>query len=167
MTGQPFIISGFFLDYALPFALVFTLIFAVLQKTKLLGEGKKQIDAIIGLIIGLILVATPFARNMIVELMPFLAVFAVLLLVFMLLYGFISGKKDGDVLSKGWKYALIAILAIALIIAILVISGYYQPLYSYLVDSPNGSAIWFNALLIAVIVGALIAVLVGKEKTSS
>jgi hypothetical protein len=166
MSEQPFIISGFFLDYVLPFALIFTLIFAVLQKTKLLGDGKKQIDSLVALIIGLILIATPFARNMVVQLMPFLAVFASILLVFMLLYGFISGKKDGDVLSKYWKYVFYAILSISLVIALLVISGYYQPLYNFLVESPSASSIWFNVLLIAVIVGAIIAVLVGKEKSS-
>lgn len=165
--AEPFIISGFFLDYALPFALIFTLIFAVLQKTKLLGEGKKQIDAIIGLIVGLVLVATPFARNMVVQLMPFLAVFAAILLVFMLLYGFIAGKKDGDILGKWWKYAFIAILAISMIIALLVISDYWDPLYDYLINNPGGSSIWFNALLIAVIVGALVAVLTGKDKAGS
>ncbi|MEM0465420.1 MAG: hypothetical protein QXW97_01815 [Candidatus Pacearchaeota archaeon] len=166
MAEQPFLISGFFLYYALPFALIFTLIFAILQKTKLLGEGKKQIDAIVGLIVGLVLVSTPFARDMVLKLMPFLAVFAVILLVFMILYGFISGKKDGDILSKGWKYFFIGVLAISLIIALLVISNYWEPLYDLLVNSPGSSSIWFNALLIAVIIGALVAVLVGKDKSS-
>ena len=53
---EPFFISGFFLDFVLPFILVFTLIFAILSKTKLLGEDKKQINALLGLIIGIILI---------------------------------------------------------------------------------------------------------------
>ena len=135
MVDQPFLLSGFFLDYALPFALIFTLIFAVLQRTKLLGDGKKQIDAIIGLVVGLILIATPPARNIVVGLMPVLAVLVTILLVFMLLYGFIAGKKDGDVLGKWWKYALIALLAIVMVIALLVLSGYWDMVYTYVTQS--------------------------------
>ena len=99
---EPILISPFFINYILPFVLVFTLTFAILQKTKLLGEEKKQIDALVSLVIGLILIAFPFAREIVVKLMPFLAVSLIILLVFMLLYGFIMGKS-GDVLHKGVK----------------------------------------------------------------
>jgi len=44
MVIEPsFLISSYFLDYILPFILVFTLIFAILEKTKLLGDEKKQV----------------------------------------------------------------------------------------------------------------------------
>ena len=33
--------------WLLPFVLIFTVVFAILQKTQILGKGKKQIDAII------------------------------------------------------------------------------------------------------------------------
>ena len=82
------------------FILIFALIFAILQKTKLLGDESKRVNAMISLVIGLMLIAFPPARNLVVLLMPFLAVVAVILLVFMLLYGFIVGKKEGDVLSS-------------------------------------------------------------------
>src|SRR3989344_3767877 len=111
---EPILISPFFVSYILPFVLVFTLIFAILQKTQLLGEGKKQIDALVGAVVGLVLIAFPFARDIIVQLMPFLAVSAVVLLVFMLLYGFIVGKKEGDVLNKGLKIVFAIILGLAL-----------------------------------------------------
>ena len=75
-----------FQEYILPFVLVFTLIFAILQKTKLLGDDVKQINAIVGFVVGLMFVVFPFANNFVVQLMPFLAVSAVVLLVFMLMY---------------------------------------------------------------------------------
>jgi len=53
-------ISPLFLNYILPFVLVWTLIFAILEKTNLLGEGRRQINAIIGLVVGLILIAFHF-----------------------------------------------------------------------------------------------------------
>ena len=62
-----------FMEYVLPFLLVFTLVFAILDKTKLLGEEKRQINAIMSLVIGLILLAFPAPREIIVKLMPFLA----------------------------------------------------------------------------------------------
>ena len=166
IMAAPFVISGIFVAYILPFALVFTLIFAILQKTKLLGEDKKQIDAIIGLVIGLMLVAFPYARDIVNNLMPFLAVFAVILLVFMLLYGFVSGKKDGDILGKGWKYAFYAIITIALIIALIVITGYWNAVVNFISNEGTGGQLLINGLIIVVIAGALFAVLWDKGKSS-
>ena len=161
----PIFISPLFLDYILPFVLVFTLIFAILQKTQLLGEGKKQIDSLIGLMVGLILIAFPFSRNIVVELMPFLAVSAVILLVFMLLYGFIMGKNKGDVLGVAWiKWVLIVIVALALITVVLMIGGWWDYVYDLFFKREASSQVWVNILLIVVLAGAVIAVLVGKDK---
>ena len=44
------------LDILLPFMLVFTLVFAALQKMKLFGEEKKNINMIIALVMGLLFV---------------------------------------------------------------------------------------------------------------
>ena len=163
---EPFLISSLFTDYVLPFILVFTLIFAILQKTQLLGEERKQINAILGLVIGLILISFPFARDIIVQLMPFLAVSAVILLVFMLLYGFVMGKKEGDVLHKGVKIALAIILGLALITALLFITGYWNPVYDLMFGGEGSSQIWINVLLIIVIAGAVVSVVATKEKSS-
>lgn len=165
-ADTPIFISSFFLSYLLPFALIFTLVFAILQKTKLLGDDKKQIDAIVGLIVGLILIAFGPARDIVVKLQVFLAVSVAILLVFMLLYGFVSGKKDGDILSKGWKYAFYALITIALIIALIVITGYWDVVTNYLFNDTTGAQIWINGLIIVVIAGALIAVLSDKGKSS-
>ena len=155
---EPFLISPYFLDYVLPFVLVFTVIFAVLQKTKLLGDEVKQINAIIGLVVGLFLIAFPGPRSIIVLMMPFLAVALVILLVFMLLYGFIVSKKDGDVLGKWWKVAFGALLTIGLISFLLVITGYDNFLFN-----AGGGQVWINLLLVIIIVGAIIAVVRGEK----
>ncbi len=161
---EPFLISSLFTDYVLPFILVFTLIFAILQKTQLLGEDKKQINSMIGLVVGLILISFSFARDIVVQLMPFLAVSAVILLVFMLLYGFIMGKKDGDVLHKGVKIALGIILGLALITAMLFITGYWDPIYDLMFGGEGSSQIWINILLVVVIAGAIASVVASKDK---
>jgi len=156
--AEPLFIAPYFMDYILPFVLVFTLIFAMLQKTKLFGDDTKQIDALIAGTIGLILIAFPYARGIVVLLTPFLAVSAVILLVFMLLYGFISGKTDGDILGKGWKNTLIAVVTIALVIFLLKITGYWNNIGDIFLGE-NSQYIWVNIILIVVIIGAVIAVL--------
>jgi len=164
--ADPLLIHPYFLDFVLPFVLVFTLIFAILQKTRLLGEGKKQIDAMIGLVVGLMLIAFPGARSIVVLLMPFLAVSAVILLVFMLLYGFILGKRDGDILGDAWKKLFGAILALALITFLLIISGYWDTVYYYFFGS-NYKQIWANIILIVAIVVSVIAVIKGDSSSPS
>ena len=80
----------------LPFLLVFVLVFAILQKSKLFGEGKSQIDALIALVIGLTLIGFPQPRDYIVTMLPWLAVALVVLLVVFLIYGFMaSDNKEG------------------------------------------------------------------------
>jgi len=67
--------------------------FAILQKTKILGEGKAQIDALVSLALALILIVFPGPRDLIVSIVPWLAVALVVILVFLLLYGFVAGDK--------------------------------------------------------------------------
>lgn len=161
--GIPFFLTPLFVEYVLPFVLVFTLIFAILQKTKLLGDEAKRVNVIIGMVVGLLLVAFKQPRDIVVLLMPFLAVFATVLLVFMLLYGFIVGKKEGDVLGYWWKIAFISILAISFVAFLLAITGYFDKVWNFLFNSSQGSAIWMNAILLAIIIGAIVAVIKGEK----
>jgi len=46
----------------LPFLLIFTIIFAILQKTKILGEDKKNLSVIVAIVVGL-LVVVPHATG--------------------------------------------------------------------------------------------------------
>jgi hypothetical protein len=163
-----FLISPLFLDYILPFVLVFTLIFAILQKTQILGDDKKQIDALIGMVVGLILIAFPFSRMIVVELMPFLAVTIVVLFVFMLIFAFVMGKK-GDIFEgkEGLKWMLVTVAGLALITVFLMITGWWDGVWSWFFHRESSSQIWVNVLLLAVLVGAVVAVLKGDSGGSS
>lgn len=154
-----------FMEYILPFLLVFTLVFAVLDKTKLLGEGKRQINAIISLVLGIILIGFPFAQGVIVKLIPFLAVALVVLFVFMLLYGFLAGVKEGDVLPKGIKIALGIIVGLGVLVAVLWAAGVWDNVLDILSGS-SSRQIWINALIIAIIGGAMAVVLSTGGKKS-
>jgi len=160
--AEPFLISSVFLEYILPFVLIFTLVFAILQKSKILGEGKKQIDAIVGLVVGLILIAFPFSRDIVVKLMPFLAVAITVLLVFMIFYGLAYGNAE---MNKWIKAAFLIIFSLALVTVFLFITGWWDPIYDFMFNRTGSGQVWINVLLIIIIAAAVIAVLRGsKEK---
>lgn len=158
--------SGFFswpifTEGILPFLLVFTLVFAILERTKILGEGKKQINAIVSLVVGLLLIAFTYPTGIITKLVPFMAVMAVVIFVFLLLYGFVAADgKEGLKLHKGIKIAAGIIILIALVIAVLWATGSLD----FIEDTFSSSSIWGNIILIAVIIGALAVVLAYSKR---
>lgn len=155
-----------FMEIVLPFLLVFTLVFAVLDKTKLLGEGKRQINAIISFVIGVVLIGFPFARDIIVKLIPFLAVSLVILFVFMLLYGFIAGKKE-DILSFGLKIALGIIFGLAVLVAVLWVTGVWDDIIEVVLFGEYSGKILLNVLMLAIIGGAIAIVVSGGKEGGS
>ena len=89
MAGYETIFSSELGQVTLIFVLVFTMVFAVLQKAKVFGDGKKQIDALIGLAVALIVISAGYATDIISQLIPFLAITLVIILIFMVLIGFL------------------------------------------------------------------------------
>ena len=167
MVVEPIFVSGFFVYYLLPFLFVFTLVFAVLQKSKLLGDDAQRVNLIIGLIIGALLIAFPFPRDIVVKLMPYLAVVLTIIFVFMLLYGFVIGKKEGDMLNKGMKVVFGILIAVSLIVVLLIISGYWDLVFNFAFGGAGGGKVWINVLMIGIIAGAIIAVVRGETGNSS
>jgi hypothetical protein len=162
--AEPILLSNFFVYYILPFTLVFTLVFAVLQKTKLLGDDSQKVNLIIGIVTGALLISFPFPRDIVVKLMPFLAVALTILFVFMLFYGFVVNKKDGDILGKYLKIAFGIIFGIALVTVLLIISGYWDYVFNWTFGGQGGTKVWLNAIMVVVIAGAIIAVVRGEGK---
>ncbi len=154
-----------FQEMILPFLLVFVLFFAVLQKTKILGENKNQIDALISLVIGLILIGFPQPRDLIVGIMPWFSVAVVVVLVFLLLYGFVAGEIKADEIP-GWMKITFGVLAGVFTIGVVAyVSGFWKWVEGWL---SGGSSGWVaNAIFIVVIVGALVAVLASGKNGSS
>jgi len=86
----------------------------------------------------------------------------------MLLYGFIMGKSKGDetFLAQGWKYALGAILALAVASYFIWASGYWGYIQDFMFGG-GSSFFWINFVLIVVIVAAIWAVIWGEMGGSS
>jgi len=151
-----------FTEILLPFLLVFVLIFAILQKTKILGDDKKQIDALISLAVGLILIGFKTPREFIVNLMPWLAVGAAVILVFLILYGFVAGDLSGKNIPS-WMKIVFGILAGLFTIGVVIyVGGFWDNISHYF---SGGDSIWMELILLVIIVGAiLIVVLTGKKE---
>jgi len=159
--------SDFAVRIIYPFLLVFTLMYAVLQKSKILGEDKSQIDALAALSIALIVVAFSWSTDIIVNLMPFLAVSLVILLVFMILFGFVASESDGLKLPKPVQYGIGVLIVIALVIAVLVATGQWDFIYYNLFVDYSGNSWLSNIILLLVVAGAIAAiVLPGMGKGS-
>lgn len=146
------------------FILLFTLVFGVLQKSKLFGDGKKQIDALIALAIALLTTSVAYALDIIKNLVPFLAVGLVIILVFILLIGlFHSDAKDGFKSPKWMTTTAIVIAFVVLLVAVVYVTGFW----SYLSGLWKGSGtnIIGNIVTVAIVIGVVVIVFLGSGKS--
>lgn len=141
----------------LPFVLIFTLLFAILEKSNLLGPGKKQVNAIISFVIAAIFVTFSTQVNWIRQFSVFLAIGIVILFVLMLIWSFAVGTTKGDPFENyTWMKSGIGWVAIiAVVAAALVITGYWSVVSNYLSNPDSGSNIIFIVLIVAAIAWVL------------
>ncbi|PIN93011.1 hypothetical protein COU54_04635 [Candidatus Pacearchaeota archaeon CG10_big_fil_rev_8_21_14_0_10_31_24] len=146
---------------ALIFVLVFTVVFAVLQKSGVLGKEKRQIDALVSLAIGLIIISVGYAIAIISNLIPFLAVSLIVIFVFMVLMG--AFFKDGDFkLPKGVETTGVVLAFVAVVIAVLYFTGAWQSLQELFIS--DVSNLVANVIIVVVVIVALAAVIFGGKK---
>jgi len=156
-------------DFLYPFLLMFFIVFAILEKTQILGE-KHQLNAFLSLVIGLVFVSAVFPKIIVVNLILFLVVGLIVIFVGLMLWGFISGK--GAVSNKGMQIFLAILVFVALILAIIGITGlgggiegFFTSAFNFLFNSGWSGGLWTNFLIIILIVGAIAVVLGVKAKT--
>jgi len=152
-----------FVETILPFLLVFTIIFAILEKTEILGKGKRQIDAITALVIGLIFVSFGQATDIIVKMIPVLGVALVVILIFMILFG--SLFREGSFEVHKYVKVIVGILITILVIAmVLILTGGLDYVVGFLYSGNTG--ILVNGVIILIIIGAIAAVVWGGKGES-
>ncbi len=164
------ILSSPLAQTAFVFLLVFTLVFAILQKTKILGDGKHQIDALVALAIGLIIISVGYALDIIHRLIPFLAIGLVVILVFLLLFG--SVYQPGEFKLNNWVKAVFGVIIFAaLVITVLIITGGGDYILDWFYSAD--SSFLSNAILIIIIIAVVVLAFVfggrgesGKGKSS-
>lgn len=149
-----------FTKFAFPFFLVFFIVFAILEKTKVLGD-KKQINALISLVIGLIFVSVVSQTEVVNNMVLFLTIAIITMFVGLILWGFVSGKAE--ISSKPVKIFFGIVIVIAVIIAIIWATGFY-PLLESLFKQDWSQTFWTNLLFIVVIGVAVALVLKNTKK---
>jgi len=165
--AETILTSPIFTEVVLPFVLIFTVVFAILQKTQILGKGKKQIDAIVSLSMGLIVVSYANAVNIISDLMPFLAISIVIILVFLLLYGMVFREGQFDLDNKV-KHVIGGLSALALIVVVLYITGAWSYIQNNWLGGETQSSIVTNAIFLVIVALAIgIAMSSGKKNEDS
>ncbi len=148
-------------EIVLPFLLVFVVMFAILQKSKILGEKKNQMDALVAFAIALILIGVPGPRDIVVGLMPWLVVGVAVILVFLMLYGFVAGDLSGDK-TPDWLKTTVAIIAGIFVIGIVIYTtGLLDVVRSWGVG--DTSSFWVNGFILLLVVGAIAWVVVGSK----
>ncbi len=159
--------SDIFSRFILPFVLVSVLIYAILEKTKLLGEDKHQVNAIVSFVVGLIFTGVLYPVLVVQNLVLFLVVAVVILFVILLLWGFIFGGKEGFELSKWMKYVLGGIAGIAVIFGVFWATGIHNTVFERIAEilfrQSWSNAFWTNFLFIVIIAVVLALILRGSK----
>ena len=150
-------------NFVLPFLLIFVLVFAILQKSKILGDGKTQIDSLVALAIGLLLIITPTPREFIVDFIPWVAVGVAVILVFLLLYGFVA---EDNWKKEKWVKIVFGIISGLFVLGLVI---YFSGVWKLDILSSWGSSesLWGNVILLVIVGGALAIALNSKTKPKS
>ena len=156
-----FLQNELFLEVIAPFLLIFTIVFAILDKSKLLGDDKKQINAIIALLVGGIFVGVGQYVDWIKDFTIFLTIALIILFIFMLVYSFAYGDTKGNPLSDNYKKIIAGIAFVAVVIAALVITDTWSNVNDWFTDDARSGNI-ILVIVVAVAVGAVL--FLGKKK---
>lgn len=161
------------MDVILPFMLIFVVMFAVLEKTKVLGDGKKNLNVALSLVVSLIVVVPHVTGNypagydpvkIINAALPSVSIVVVAVTMLLIMIGLFAHDKVYLGLSMpGW-------IAFASIVTLLVIfgsaAGWYASGFNAWLESIFGS----DALAVVVMIlvfGVIIAFITGENKADT
>lgn len=156
-------------DVLLPFLLIFTIIYAVLEKSKILGDTKKNYNVVVALVISLLVVFPHVTGDypgnfdvvdVINKSLPMIALLVVAIVMFMILVGMFGASPTWTGPVTGW------VVIVAFIAVVWVFSG-----------AAWGSAAWDSfvdflgedivALIIIILVfGIIVALITGEGRDS-
>jgi len=159
-----------FSEFIIPFLLIFTIIFAILEKTKVLGDAKTQVNAIVSFVVGLIFVSVAYPKDVVSNMILFLTVAIVVAFVAMMLWGFVSGGESklltGD--GRNWvTWTIGGIIALAVLIATVWATDLKMGVFEKLFTQSWSNAFWTNLVFIIVIAVALAVVIKGGSSGGS
>lgn len=157
-----------FTKFLFPFLLIFFVVFAILEKTKVFGSEKKQINALVALVIGLIFVGVAYPVDVVNNLILFLTVSLIVVFIVLLLWGFATGSTDVKIEGNMKKFAAF-LIGVAVVVAVLWITGIQDELYNGFVNiffkQAWSKTFWTNAIFVIAIAAAIAVIWkTGKKK---
>lgn len=151
------------INFIYPFCLIFFILFAILDRTKIFGEEKKQINALVAFIISFIFVTAVFPKTIVSNLILFLVLALVIVFIILLIWGFIMGGESLKIFENskpGFKILVGILIVIGVAIAVLWAAGVDTgSLFSKLFNSDWSKSFWTNVLFILVVAIALAFIL--------
>ena len=159
MATETILQHWLFTMFAFPFLLIFALVYGILEKTKILGDGKHQLNAIVALVMGLIFVSVAYPTEVVNNLVLFLTVALVVVLVVLMLWGFVSGSEGPKIDNTALKWIIGIGIVVIVIIALLWATGNEGKAIDILFGQSWSNTLWTNILFI-VVVGVALAVVV-------
>jgi len=144
--------SPILVNFVYPFCLIFFILFAILDRTKIFGEEKKQINALVAFIVAFIFVSAVFPKVIVSNLILFLTIALIVVFIVLLLWGFIMGGDSLKIFensSKGFKIFVGVLIAIGVTIAVLWAAGVdASGLLGKLFQSDWSESFWTNVLFL-------------------
>lgn len=151
--------SDLAVKFIYPFLLIFFIVFAILEKTGVLGDGKKQLNALIAGVIALVFVSAVTPKIIVGDLILYLSIALVLIFVVLLLWGFASGSelKSGIFGNTKWlRYVVGIVIILGAFIVMSVSAGIDFGFLDKLFHSNWSESFWTNVLFLALIVVAIV-----------
>ena len=155
-----------FTEFAFPFLLIFFILFGILEKTKVFGDGKRQLNALVAFVVGLIFVGAVSPKLVVGNLILFLTVAIVVVFIGLLLWGFVSGEEakiPGKIKPLAGAVVILSV-AIALLWALGVQITFFNNIFDFLFRSSWSTDFWTNASFIIVVTMAIALVVKGGGK---
>lgn len=152
-----------FSDFVLPFLLIFAVVFAILQKSKVLGQDTSQLNAIVAMVIGLIFIGFAYPKEVVTNLVLFLSVAIVVVLVFLMIYGFATGGTSPFEINKPVKWVVGILTVISVIIAVIWATGIELGTAFWIFNQSWSKALWTNVFFVVVVAVAMAVVLWKKS----
>ena len=138
-------------DIVLPFLLIFAIIFAVLEKSKIFGSKngapKSNINLIVALVIGLIVIVQTDVVNKINTYLPKMALIYVIAIGLLIFFGLMSTGKKNIALPS---YLAVLLGAIGVIWALTSGTGFGWPDWLRLTETAKQAIIWIGVAVVVI-----------------
>lgn len=144
-------------DYILPFLLVFAIIFAILEKTQIFGEGKTNVNAVIAIVVGLLLVVQRDIVEMINLFLPRVSLIIIVILMLLLVLTLLGGKSFQGLQGS--------VLTIAVIVSVIAVVLALSPTFGYDFGwlTPYDRSVLFNIVVALGVILLVYWMVAGKK----